>query len=86
MSSDDFGFDPDIDSDWQDDDPETDTTDCPSCGEQIFDDVEQCPYCGDYIVFSNRPIGPFATWVVWALIISLLLPAILVTLKVLNWK
>ena len=50
----------DDDSDWEapedpdDDDAESLTTICPSCGADVYEDAEQCPACGDYITHSAR--------------------------------
>lgn len=46
----------DDDDDWDDgDDDESDDmqTECPHCGESIFDDAEQCPYCRMYLSSSD---------------------------------
>ena len=33
-----------------DDEEETPTVPCPSCGEEIPDFADRCPYCGDWVV------------------------------------
>ena len=64
------------DDDWMDDEYEVDdsdesTVDCPFCGEEIFDDCEQCPYCRMYISASDlaQPRGPLHVAIVIVLVI-----------------
>lgn len=47
------------DNDWEedwpdDDDAETLTRPCSSCGADIYEDAERCPICGEYVVASTR--------------------------------
>ncbi|MEE2640668.1 MAG: hypothetical protein VX768_08590 [Planctomycetota bacterium] len=62
-------------------DEETSTLPCPNCNLPVYEDAEQCPSCQHYILpgaqsSSNRfPLG--TQIMIWILILSLLLPAIL---------
>jgi hypothetical protein len=50
-------------------DDEPDTMPCPSCGAEIFDDVDRCPVCGEYIT-ADTSMNP-VWW--WTAVIVLLL-------------
>ena len=57
---------------------------CPRCGESIYEDSEQCPNCLEYIVSgSSTEWSSFTKVVIWLVIISLVLPAILVAINLL---
>lgn len=56
--SDDWDDDPsvegDFDEEWPDDeDADSLTVPCPSCGADIYEDAEQCPVCGEYVVRTS---------------------------------
>lgn len=71
--------------DWSNESPaDYDVIECPQCGESIYEDSEQCPNCLEYIVSSSpNELSSFTKVVIWLVIISLALPAILVALNLL---
>ncbi len=38
-------------------DEDTDTSTCPHCGAEVYEDAVQCPVCGNYITFSRNPLA-----------------------------
>ncbi len=47
---------------WDDDDSDT-TTDCPYCGEPVYDDSERCPHCEKYMSREDAPLRrPLWIW------------------------
>jgi hypothetical protein len=36
-----------------DEDDSSDTLECPSCGEEVYEDAEQCPHCGQFITLET---------------------------------
>lgn len=50
--------------DGYDEDEEEDdyTVECPECGADVYDDVDQCPACGNYIVHSTSVWSGRPTW------------------------
>jgi hypothetical protein len=56
-------------------DGSSDTATCPSCGDEIYEDVEQCPHCGHY-VSSSGLAGRISLWMVIGTIICLLIIAL----------
>jgi hypothetical protein len=46
------------------DEDDCETRACPSCGADVYEDVEQCPACGDYIVFSTGALSGWPWWFV----------------------
>jgi len=56
----------DLDDDWEDDDdPESETLPCPSCGSAMFEDSPRCPTCGNYVAAADssprRPLWVMVT-------------------------
>jgi ribosomal protein S27AE len=51
---------PDEDSD--DDDAESPTRECPRCGMDVYEDVEQCPLCGAWITADTSPWSGRSIW------------------------
>ena len=51
---------PDEDSD--DDDNESPTRECPRCGMDVYEDIEQCPLCGAWITADTSPWSGRSTW------------------------
>lgn len=74
--------DDDLDDDqWDDDEPWTDedqadeapedyASECPACGEQIYDDADVCPYCGEFIFHDTH--NPWRGRNLWWVILGLL--------------
>ena len=64
-----------------DDDERQDTSVCPSCSSEVFEDAVQCPVCGEYVTHSTT-VQPIWRWtavgilliLVWYLL-SVVLPA-----------
>jgi len=51
------------------DDDLTETTPCPSCGADVYEDAEQCPYCGTYLTSQTSPwAGRSVWWIVLAVL------------------
>ena len=56
--------------DWEYPDPDdgededaAEVTECPHCGEEIYEDAEQCPYCGAYVsAFGGSPLAGRPWW------------------------
>ena len=46
------------------DEDDCETRACPSCGMDVYEDVEQCPTCGDYVVFSDAALSGWPWWFV----------------------
>lgn len=66
--------------DIEDDETETATLRCSSCGESIYEEAVECPYCGNYVdantsVWNGRPI-----W--WLLLGVLGIAAVIYTLSI----
>lgn len=55
-----------------DDDEETPTEPCPSCGTPVPELVDRCPYCGDWIVSGSGRAGRRPTWLIVAAILALI--------------
>lgn len=68
--------DDDFEDDYDDDEPAY--LPCPSCGDDVYEDLEQCPHCGDYITFSSSPWADKS--IGWVLLGALGMAAILVSL------
>ena len=66
-----------------DDCDESTTVECPNCGEQVYEDAEQCPLCQQYIVpdfdnhYRSTRFSILTKIVIWLLIVSLVLPAVI---------
>lgn len=53
--------------DWPDETDESEESievACPSCGADVYEDVEQCPACGEWIEHSTHPFAGRSTWFV----------------------
>jgi len=50
-------------------DAATDTSTCPHCGAEMYDDAVQCPACGNYVMSSTSTL---AEWPVWWLVLGLI--------------
>jgi DNA-directed RNA polymerase subunit RPC12/RpoP len=54
------------------DDEDTPTVPCPSCGAEILDFVDKCPHCGDWIVQRSGTPSHRRGWVVLVVILLLI--------------
>lgn len=55
---------------------ESETSRCPSCGQEMFEDADRCSHCGEYVVGdggSGSGRGTFAMWVVLTSVVMLIL-------------
>jgi hypothetical protein len=70
------------DEEFDDDEDETVTRECPRCGVDVYEDAEQCPLCGAWISWDNRPWTGRSWWwvalglagvvaLIWALTVGL---------------
>ena len=53
--------------DWPDRDDDEDeavVVACPSCGADVYEDVEQCPACGEWVTHSTHPFSGRSFWFV----------------------
>jgi hypothetical protein len=50
------------DEDIDDDADESATRECPRCGIDVYEDVEQCPLCGVWITTDTSPWSGRSTW------------------------
>jgi len=50
--------------DENEDEDVSETRACPSCGAEIYEDVEQCPACGEYVAVSDAAISGWPWWFV----------------------
>jgi hypothetical protein len=50
------------DEDDDDDDEPTLTSQCPRCGVDVYEDVEQCPLCGTWITSNTTPWAGRSWW------------------------
>lgn len=56
--------DDELEEDWDEDDEdqgwaeydEAATVECPSCGEEIYEDAQRCPHCGSYVSQEDAPL------------------------------
>jgi predicted amidophosphoribosyltransferase len=48
-------------SDWADDELQSDTVTCPFCSAEIYEDSERCPACGEYVTRDTN-IRPLWRW------------------------
>ena len=39
----------------EEDDPEADLMQCPSCHKPVHEDTQKCPHCGDWIIPATAP-------------------------------
>jgi hypothetical protein len=62
-----------------DEDGESLTVPCPSCGEQIYEEAERCPCCGEYVVHSSRVWQGKPSW--WILLGGLGIVATIIALS-----
>ena len=46
---------------WDDDGP-SETVECPSCGELVYEDAERCVLCGEWITVFRSPWQGRSTW------------------------
>jgi len=46
------------------DEDDCETRECPACGVDVYEDIEQCPACGEYVVFSDRALSGMPWWFV----------------------
>ena len=46
---------------WDDDGP-SETVECPSCGELVYEDAERCVSCGEWITVFHSPWQGRSTW------------------------
>jgi uncharacterized paraquat-inducible protein A len=51
----------------------SDTTPCPYCQADIYEDAVQCPRCGNYISAEDAPSGRKPVWMIVAAVICLVL-------------
>ncbi len=50
------------DEDVDDDASESPTRECPRCGMDVYEDVEQCPLCGAWITADTSPWSGRSIW------------------------
>ena len=63
--------------DWEYPDPdddenldESETLECPACGEAVYEDAEQCPYCGEFIAPGSASVLDGRPW--WYVALAIL--------------
>ncbi len=61
---------------------DTDTTDCPDCGEAMYADAERCPNCGHWMTDDDWAAGPLPRrgpwrWVIVAMVVLVALVILL---------
>ncbi len=61
------------DDDWENEEEETLTIECPHCHRAVYEDAEQCPYCHHYISDEDSPPARNPPWVILAAILCLCL-------------
>ncbi|MFP3938627.1 MAG: hypothetical protein ACLFVW_09840, partial [Phycisphaerae bacterium] len=44
------------------DDESTDTSVCPACGGEVYEDADRCPQCGEWIVPDHGPSSGARLW------------------------
>ncbi len=57
-----------------DDDDQTPTVDCPSCGREIAEFADRCPYCGDWVV-AGGDTSTAASRRLWPIVVVIILIA-----------
>jgi len=69
----DWGEDPDApqECDLGNDDDETPTVPCPSCGRPVAEIADRCPHCGDWIVSVGKGGPRWPRWVIVAALLAL---------------
>ncbi len=70
---DDWEEDPDApqECDLDDEDDETLTVPCPTCGRPVAEIAERCPHCGDWIVSGGDTGRTWPRWVIVAAVLAL---------------
>ncbi len=61
---------------------DTDTTCCPRCGADIYDDASRCPHCGMDVVRGRDPAARTSagiTWPIWVLLAAAVAAAVLLS-------
>jgi len=53
------------------DEEETPTVPCPSCGRDVPDFADRCPYCGDWIVQASGESSHGRVWLILAALAAL---------------
>ena len=43
------------DEDWEAEDASADTSPCPHCGRDVYEQAERCAYCGGYLSDEDSP-------------------------------
>jgi hypothetical protein len=62
----------DEDDEYDADEEEGATDECPYCGRGIYDDAVQCPHCGNYLSKVDAPRQGMPVWIVIGVILALL--------------
>lgn len=73
--------DDDLDDDWSNDESDDGLTECPYCGEEMYDDSPRCPSCGRYLSQEDAPPEHKPRWI-WITAVVLL---ILMLSWAVNW-
>ena len=61
------------------------TSPCPHCGEDIYDDAERCPACGMYISDEDAPRRGWPAWMWIAAILALVVCVMMSGALLLPW-
>ena len=73
--------------DYDETDDESDyTVECPFCGKEFYDDVDQCPHCRQYVSSADfkKQVPKWVVVVIALVVVSLLIPTLAVVLRVMS--
>ena len=56
---------------------EEDTSPCPHCGAEIYDDAERCPACGMYLSVEDSPPEAWPAWMRIGAVLALVACAVI---------
>jgi uncharacterized membrane protein YvbJ len=47
------------------------TMECPHCGRDVYDGVEQCPHCRQYLLHDHSHPSRKPHWIIWTAVVLL---------------
>lgn len=77
MRGTDWEPDDDTDENWSDDESDILQTECPYCGESMYEDSPRCPACGRYLSQEDSPRERKPAWI--------LITAVVLLIVMLSW-